>query len=117
MSKNSKPYNRNRASAPSSKGGDSIANSSRKTVSDAIQAKPIEVQVNGNFDRAFRTFRSMVQKERILSLYKEKQTFEKRSDKLRRKRNEARRKLYELEQRRSRPLEDRKPRKREEDSE
>ena len=64
---------------------------------EAIQAKPIEVVVFNNFDKAFKAFRSLVQKEKILSLFKEKQTYEKPSDKKRRKRNERKRKLYELE--------------------
>ncbi len=42
-------------------------------------------------------FRTLVQKERILSLYKEKQSYEKPSDKKRRKRNEMKRKIMELE--------------------
>jgi ribosomal protein S21 len=88
-----------------SKGGEKfIANSSRSVVptgatypTDAVQAIPLEVKVYNNFDKAFKAFRAQVQKERILALYKEKQSFEKRSDKLRRKRNEMRRKLFELE--------------------
>ncbi len=50
-----------------------------------------------------RTFRALVQKERILSLYKEKQSFEKPSDKKRRKRNEMKRKLLELDMRDENP--------------
>lgn len=62
-----------------------------------IQAIPLEVKVyNGQFDRAARTFRTLVQKERILSIFKEKQSFEKPSDRKRRKRNEARRKQAEM---------------------
>jgi small subunit ribosomal protein S21 len=65
---------------------------------EPVQAIPLEVKVfNNNFDRALRAFRALVQKERILSNYKEKQSFEKPSDKRRRKRNEMKRKLYELE--------------------
>jgi small subunit ribosomal protein S21 len=63
---------------------------------DAIQAKPLEVRVFGNFDRAFRAFRTLVQKERVLSTYKEKQSYEKPSDKRRRKINEAKRKQMEI---------------------
>jgi len=63
-----------------------------------IEAKPLEVKVyGGNCDRAIKVFRSLVQKERILSIYKEKQSFEKPSDKKRRKRNESMRKNMELE--------------------
>ena len=48
---------------------------------DAIQAQPLEVKVYGNnFDKALRAFRALVQKERILSSYKEKQSYEKPSD-------------------------------------
>jgi len=57
---------------------------------------PIEVKVYGNFDRAFKNFRMLVQSEKILSLYKEKQSYEKPSDKRRRKRNESIRKLFEV---------------------
>jgi len=63
---------------------------------EPVQARPLEVKVY-NFDRALKAFRSLVQKERILSTYKEKQRFEKKSDKRRRKRNERKRKLMELE--------------------
>lgn len=44
-----------------------------------------------------KAFRALVQKERILSTYKEKSRYEKPSDKKRRKRNEMRRKMMELE--------------------
>ena len=74
-------------------------NSDKKRVgtgSDAIQAIPLEVKVyNNNFDKALRAFRTLVQKERILSTYKEKQSYEKPSDKRRRKRNEMKRKRNE----------------------
>src|SRR5271156_4083746 len=63
---------------------------------EAVQAQPLEVKVYGNnFDKALRAFRALVQKERILSVYKEKQSYEKPSDKRRRKRNESKRKLLE----------------------
>lgn len=78
------------------KGGDFTSQDSIKN-NDAVQAQPLEVRVyNNNFDRALRTFRALVQKERILSIYKEKQSYEKPSQKRRRKRNEAKRKLLEL---------------------
>jgi len=64
---------------------------------EAVQATPLEVKVYGNnFDKALRAFRALVQKERILSSYKEKQSYEKPSDKRRRKRNESKRKKLEL---------------------
>jgi small subunit ribosomal protein S21 len=64
---------------------------------EAIQAQPLEVKViNSNFDKALRAFRALVQKERVLSTYKENQFYEKPSDKRRRKKNEANRKRLEL---------------------
>lgn len=64
---------------------------------EAVQAQPLEVKVYGNnFDKAMRAFRALVQKERVLSSYKEKQSYEKPSDKRRRKRNESVRKQLEL---------------------
>lgn len=82
------------------KGGESlpVVVSDIKTAGpgESIQAKPLEVKVYGNnFDKALRAFRAVVQKERILSSYKEKQSYEKPSDKRRRKRNESKRKLLE----------------------
>lgn len=61
-----------------------------------IEAKPLEVKVYNNFDKAMKAFRALVQKERILSTYKERQHYEKPSDKKRRKRNEMKRKMMEL---------------------
>jgi small subunit ribosomal protein S21 len=79
------------------KGGDILNNSEFDHV-EPVQAQYLEVKVHfGNFDKAMSAFRNMVQKERILSSYKEKQVFEKPSDKKRRKRNEMKRKLLELE--------------------
>jgi len=64
---------------------------------EAVQAQPLEVKVYGNnFDKALRAFRALVQKERVLSTYKEKQSYQKPSDKRRRKRNESVRKQLEL---------------------
>ena len=92
--------NNNTRSQPSTanKGGDTTATVSSTVISDAFQGIPLEVKVYpNNFDRAMKAFKSLVQKEKILSLYKKNQTFEKRSDKNRRKRNEALRKQEELE--------------------
>lgn len=50
---------------------------------------PIQVKVYNNFDRAFKDFRTLVQSEKILSLYKEKQSYEKPSEKRRRKHNNS----------------------------
>jgi ribosomal protein S21 len=64
---------------------------------EPVQAKPLEVIVyNNNFDKALRAFRALVQKERILSTYKENQSYEKPSDRKRRKRNEAKRKSLDF---------------------
>lgn len=79
------------------RGGEIVKASNTDLLHEPVQAQPLEVKVNGNFERAFRIFKSIVQKERILSLYKEKQTYEKPSQKKRRKRNEMARKMRELE--------------------
>jgi small subunit ribosomal protein S21 len=80
-----------------SRGGETV-----KDQHEPIQAQPLEVKVYDNFDRAFRAFKAIVQKERILSAYKEKQSYEKPSVKRRRKRAEARRKAFEAEQKQTR---------------
>jgi len=50
----------------------------------------VEVTVrNGRTDDAVRYFKSLVQKENVLGLYKEKQAYEKPSVKLKRKRKES----------------------------
>jgi small subunit ribosomal protein S21 len=94
MSNNSK---RNGHNKRASKGGDyNSRESSSHYPSDAIEATPIEIKVYGNnFEKALKAFRALVQKERILSDFKEKQVYEKPSDKRRRKRNEAKRKSME----------------------
>lgn len=58
---------------------------------------PIEVKVFNNFEKAFKIFRTLVQSERILSLFKEKQSYEKPSIKRRRKKNEAMKRTAEAE--------------------
>lgn len=81
------------------KGGESqpVAVNDKFAHIEAVQAQPLEVKVyNNNFDKALRAFRALVQKERILSHYKEKQSYEKPSDKRRRKRNEMKRKRQEV---------------------
>lgn len=86
-------------SQKASKGGESFSQDASTSTypSEAVLAQPLEVKVYGNnFDKAIRAFRALVQKERILSSYKEKQTYEKPSDKRRRKRNEMKRKLLEI---------------------
>ena len=83
------------------KGGESstveVSDSNNAYKSEAVIAKPLEVVVYNNaVDKALRAFRALVQKERILSTYKEKQSYEKPSDRKRRKRNETKRKLMEI---------------------
>jgi len=65
---------------------------------DELKFSPLQVEVyDGNFDKAFKIFKAIVQKERVLSIYKEKQHYEKPSDKKRRKLNENRKRIMELE--------------------
>jgi small subunit ribosomal protein S21 len=91
-------YNPNRQS----RGGDTkateIVSGQNKGPGESIQAVPLQIIVYGNqFERALRTFRALVQKERTISLYKEKQSYEKPSDKKRRKKGESARRRMELE--------------------
>lgn len=94
---NKKQFKKN--SKKASKGGEFAAVVSDKFAHiEPVQAQPLEVKVYGNnFDKALRAFRALVQKERILSTYKENQSYEKPSDRKRRKRNEMKRKRFELE--------------------
>lgn len=97
MKDNNKKQKRNFKKAP--KGGETkpVAVNDKFAHIEPVQAIPLEVKVyNNNFDKALRAFRALVQKERILSTYKEKQSYEKPSDKRRRKRNEMKRKRQEL---------------------
>ncbi len=61
---------------------------------------PLQVKVTGSLDGAIRQWKSIVQKEKVISMYKEKSRYEKPSDKKRRKRREAkeRRRLAQLRQ-------------------
>lgn len=94
MKKNSNSSRK--SSTKNSKGGENSFNSSKYAHIQPVYAQPLEVKVYDNFDRAFKAFRTLVQKEKVLSIYKEKQHYEKPSDKKRRKRNEMKRKLFEL---------------------
>ena|SRR6266566_2279726 len=101
-------YNKNKKPFRSPKRGGDTNGSSNNTGDpryahiQPVQIRPLEVIVyNDNFDRAAKAFRSLVQKERILSEYKDRQSYEKPSDKKRRRRNEARRKAFEFENDRS----------------
>lgn len=91
-----KEKQKNRKNKKALKGGDSVSRDSSTQISEAVQAKPLEVKVYGNFEKAVRAFKALVQKEKILSQYKDAQVYEKPSDKKRRKINEACRKRYEV---------------------
>jgi small subunit ribosomal protein S21 len=56
---------------------------------EPVIAKFLEVKVRGDFDQASKIFKNLVQKEGVLALYKEKQSYEKPSIKRRRKKLEA----------------------------
>lgn len=56
---------------------------------DDVHFSPIQVKVDGSFEGAFRDFKAMFQKERILSQVKEKQHYEKPSERKRRKARQA----------------------------
>jgi ribosomal protein S21 len=89
---NSRDVNRT-AEDPRNTGGDNPHRQEHIVGSEAVQAVPLEIKVfNGSFDKAMRAFRSLVQKERVLSTYQEKGSYEKPSDKKRRKKQEAIRK-------------------------
>lgn len=57
---------------------------------DKLKFKPLEVKVGSNFEEAFRRFKSAFQRERIIGQLKEKEGYEKPSEKKRRKSREAR---------------------------
>jgi small subunit ribosomal protein S21 len=65
---------------------------------DFDEFKHLEVKVTGSFEEALKRFKQAVQKSKILSEFKERQSFEKPSEKKRRKRREAaeRRRLNEI---------------------
>jgi small subunit ribosomal protein S21 len=65
------------------------SNSEVKTGVEKI--RPLEVVVERDFEGALRAFKALVQKEKILTQYKDKQVFEKPSVKKRRKRRESQR--------------------------
>ena len=89
-------------STKSMKGGDSetvvVSDNSKYANIEPVQLKPLEVVVyNNGFDRALRAFRALVQKERILSDFKEKKVYVKPSDRKRQRRKDSKRKVFELE--------------------
>lgn len=98
MKNNNYKQGRKFSSKTALEGGDNsqIAVNDQFAHIEPVQAKFLEVKVyNNNFDKALKAFRALVQKERVLSIYKERQTYEKPSDKRRRKNNEVKRKNKE----------------------
>ena len=61
----------------------------RKDNKDEIFAKPLEIVVTGSFEDACRRFKTLVQNEGVIADHKSKQTYEKPSEKKRRKSREA----------------------------
>ncbi len=49
---------------------------------------PLQVEITGSFDEGLRRFKSLVQRSKILTQYKEKQSYEKPSEKRRRQRRD-----------------------------
>ena len=56
---------------------------------DGTEFKPLEVKVTSSFEEALKSFKTLVQKSKILSDVKAKQSYEKPSEKKRRKKREA----------------------------
>lgn len=88
-------------STKSMKGGDSetvvVSDNSKYANIEPVMLKPLEVVVyNNGFDRALKAFRALVQKERILSEFKEKKVYVKPSDRKRQNRKDSKRKMLEL---------------------
>lgn len=61
--------------------------------------QPLQVEVTRDFEMALREFKSLVQKSKILGLVKQKQVYEKPSEKKRRKAREAQERARMLENR------------------
>lgn len=53
------------------------------------EIRPLQIEVNDNFEESLGRFKALFQKEKIVSLLKEKSRYEKPSEKKRRKRREA----------------------------
>lgn len=67
---------------------------------EAARLSPLQVTVeNGNFEDAFRRFKALAQKERIVGQFKERQFYEKPSEKKRRKQRQSRERNLMLEAR------------------
>lgn len=65
---------------------------------EQAELQPLQVVVeNGNFENAYRLFKSLTQKERIVGDFKTKQFYEKPSEKKKRKTREAKERKMMLE--------------------
>lgn len=60
------------------------------SVSEEVEVLPLEIHIhNNNFEDGFRKFKSLIQKEQIITNYKQRMAYEKPSEKIRRKEREA----------------------------
>lgn len=64
---------------------------------EPVVCMPLEVKVNDDFHRALKNFKFMVQKDRVLSNYKKRMSYEKPSDYNRRKKAEGIKKVKDTE--------------------
>jgi len=73
----------------------------REKFGEPANVEPLQIVVTGSFEQALRDFKGLVQHERIIGLYKERQSYEKPSEKKRRKKREAaeRKRLAEMRER------------------
>ena len=60
-----------------------------KNINYLDKFRPIQVVIKGDFNGAVKAFKAMVQRDKVLSIYKQKQAYEKPSEKKRRKRRES----------------------------
>lgn len=65
-----------------------------KRPTEEVELKFLEVKVWSSFEDAMRRFRSIVQKEKIISDYKQYQKYEKPSEKRRRLKRESRERVF-----------------------
>lgn len=99
--------NRERVIQEFLKGGETNIRTIKNRLDDSYldDFSPLEVKVYGfNFERAFKAFRSAVQKDKLLSTYKQHQSYEKPSVKRRRKQNEMKQHRMEMEVRQQKIL-------------
>ena len=55
--------------------------------------QPLQVEVGESFEEGLRRFKSLIQRSKILTLYKESQSYEKPSEKRRRKKREIKERM------------------------